>query len=389
MGGAGWARPRGTRAYGPSWLGSIGTRRVRMRRGGNGSRHPAPPIQPSVPFGPRVTSERSFGRWRLWPRRTLWPARDGWWCLGAALGLGFAAINTGNNLLYLLVSMLLGLIIVSGVLSEQSIRRVRVEPVLPDELFAGRLALFGARVVNRKRWWPSYSISVEVLGVGQRAYLAKLPAGGERLITWPETPPARGRRRLAGFRVATRFPFGLFVKAGQLEPDVEVVVYPAVGPVSPDRHRELDGAGGGAAPRRGRGHGLHNLREYRFGDDPRLIHWRSSAKSPSLMVRELEADSALDTRLVLEGTGASDSARLERALAEAASLAVHLLGGGASVDLVGPGVHVPLGSGPAQRARILTALALYEPTASPLPVGAGPPPSDARLREIRVALGSA
>jgi len=54
-----------------------------------------------------------------------------------------------------------------------------------------------------------------------------------------------------------------------------------------------------------------------------------------------------------------------------------------------PGVHVPLGSGPAQRARILTALALYEPTASPLPVGAVPPPSDARLREIRVALGSA
>src|SRR2546430_4681974 len=93
MGGAGWARSRGTRAYGPSWLGSIGTRRVR---------NPAPPIQPSVPFGPRVTSERSFGRWRLWPRRTLWPARDGWWCLGAALGLGFAAINTGNNLLYLL-----------------------------------------------------------------------------------------------------------------------------------------------------------------------------------------------------------------------------------------------------------------------------------------------
>src|SRR5213592_2126686 len=169
--------------------GSHATRRERVSP-------PRPPIQPSDPFGPRVTSERSFGRWRLWPRRTLWPARDGWWCLGAALGLGFAAINTGNNLLYLLVSMLLGLIIVSGVLSEQSIRRVRVEPVLPDELFAGRLALFGARVVNRKRWWPSYSISVEVLGVGQRAYLAKLEAGGERLITWQETPPARGRRRL-------------------------------------------------------------------------------------------------------------------------------------------------------------------------------------------------
>jgi uncharacterized protein (DUF58 family) len=336
-----------------------------------------------------VTSEPRGGRWRSWPRRTLWPARDGWWCLGAALGLGFAAINTGNNLLYLLVSMLLGLIIVSGVLSEQSIRRVRVEPVLPDELFAGRLALFGARVANRKRWWASYSITVEVLGGGHRAYLAKLERGGERLITWQETPPARGRRRFAGFKVATRFPFGLFVKAGQLEQDAEVVVYPAVGPISLDRRRELDGAGGGPAPRRGRGHGLHNLREYRFGDDPRLIHWRSSAKSPSLMVRELEADSALETRLVLEGTGVGDAERLERALAEAASLAVHLLDGGAAVELVGPGVHVPLGSGPAQRTRILTALALYDPAALPSPAGAAGPPSDARLREIRVALDSA
>jgi uncharacterized protein (DUF58 family) len=128
------------------------------------------------------------------------------------------------------------------------------------------------------------------------------------------------------------------------------------------------------------------LREYRFGDDPRLIHWRSSAKSVSLVVRELEADSACDTRLVLEGTGVSDPAWLERALAEAASLAVHLLEGGARVELCGPGVHVPLGSGPAQRGRVLTALALYDPVAPPSSVG---PPSDARLREIRVALGLA
>ncbi len=246
-----------------------------------------PPGRP-FPCDPRVTSERRFGWW--WPRRRLWPTRDGWWCLGAALGLGFAAINTGNNLLYLLVSMLLGLIIVSGVLSEQSIRRVRVEPVLPDELFAGQLALFGARVANRKRWRASYSITVEGLGGSHRAYLAKLEPGAERLITWQETPRARGRWRLANSKVATRFPFGLFVKTAQLAPNREVVVYPAIGLISADRRRELDRAGGAPAPRRGRGHGLHNLREYRFGDNPRLIHWRSSAKSATLMVRELEAE---------------------------------------------------------------------------------------------------
>ena len=336
---------------------------------------------------PRVASERRFGWWRSWPRRTLWPTRDGWWCLGAALGLGFAAINTGNNLFYLLVSMLLGLIIVSGVLSEQSIRRVRVEAILPHELFAGQAALLVARVVNRKRWRTSYSITVEVLGGDHSAYLARLEAGGERLVTWSETPRARGPWRLAGFKVATRFPFGLFVKAAQLPPSAEALVYPAVRPLSPDRRRELAGTGVAPAPRRGRGHGLHDLREYRFGDDPRLIHWRSSAKSAMLMVRELEADAALDARLVLEGTGRGDPERLERGLADAASLAVHLLEKGAAVELVGPGVHVPLGSGPAQRTRILTALALFDPGAPAGPTRAVHLPSDARLRELRVTLG--
>ena len=55
----------------------------------------------------------------LRPRRTIQPTREGWWCLLAAVGLGLAAINSGNNLLYLLESALLGLVIVSGILSEQ------------------------------------------------------------------------------------------------------------------------------------------------------------------------------------------------------------------------------------------------------------------------------
>ena len=61
---------------------------------------------------------------RIWqPRRTIWPTRDGWWSLFASVGLGVAAVNTGNNLLYLLSSMLLALVVVSGILSEAVIRR--------------------------------------------------------------------------------------------------------------------------------------------------------------------------------------------------------------------------------------------------------------------------
>ncbi len=340
-------------------------------------RAPAPRA-PLMRLGPRALA--------AWPRRTIWPTRDGWWCLFAAIGLGVGAINTRNNLLYLLVSMLLGLIIVSGILSEQSIRRLRLVAHVPDEIYAGTPTLFGARVSNGKRWQASYSVTIEVLGAGEKRplYLPRLDAGEERLLTWEGTLRARGRHRLPGVRVTTRFPFGLFLKAGRAVLDSEVVVFPAVRPLTPEMRRFVATAGRAATRQRGRGHTLYNLREYRPGDDPRFIHWRSSAKSASLLVREMEADTALDVRLVLEGTGARDPERLERGLSEAASLAVHLLRAGGAVELVGPGLSVPRGRGRGHARRVLTALALYVPgvsAASAAPLGGG------GLAEIRVALG--
>ena len=318
----------------------------------------------------------------LRPRRTIRPTRDGWWCLGAAVGLGFAAMNTGNNLLYLLASLLLGLIIVSGILSEQSMRRLRLAAVVPDEIYAGRVTVVGARVRNLKRRLSTYSVALEV--DGRRLYVDRLPAGDERLVTWEARFDARGRRRLPGVRVTTRFPFGLFVKAGRLVLDEEVVVFPAVWPVDGAWRRRLGAGGARPRRRRGRGHDLYNLRDYRAGDDPRLIHWRSTAKTGALVVRELEAEAALDTRIVLVGDGARDGARLEAALSEAASLAAHLTRAEAAVELFGPGLHVPAGRGRAHLRRLLTALALYEARAVPAPPR---PALRAGVAEIEIALG--
>ncbi|HEU4367406.1 MAG TPA: DUF58 domain-containing protein [Methylomirabilota bacterium] len=317
---------------------------------------------------------------RLRPHRTIRPTRDGWWYLGAALGLGFAAMNTGNNLLYLLVSLLLGLIVVSGILSEQSMRRLWLRGVVPEEIYAGRPVLLGARMANRKRRLPSYSIALE--GGGRRLYVERLGAGEERLLSWEATFAARGRQRLPGLRVRTRFPFGLFVKAGRLVLGDEIVVFPAVRPLDAARRRRLAPGGARSLHHRGRGHDLYNLREYRAGDDPRLIHWRSTAKAGTLVVRELEAETTVDARIVLVGDGARDPGRLEKGLSEAASLAVHLTATGAAVELAGPGVHVPPGRGRAHARRLLTALAVYAP-----PGEATVPPRRGPAAEFEVALG--
>jgi uncharacterized protein (DUF58 family) len=337
--------------------------------------------------------------WRLFhPRRTIKPTRDGWWCLLVSVGLGVAAINTGNNLLYLLVSALLALIVVSGILSEQSMRGLDLTGVAPDEIYADQPALLGATIANRKGWFTSYSLTVELLAPEARAlestshfiYVRRVEAGRERLVTWEETLPRRGRHRLTGVRITTRFPFGLFVKAARPALTDEVVVFPAVRPVSAESLRRLGESGEASARRRGRGNDLYNLRGYRAGDDPRFIHWRSSAKTEGLMVRELEADTSQNTRLVLVGRGRRGAEALERGLSEAASLAVALVRAGAGVELAGPDCEVPLGHGRAHLRRILTALALYDteaPSAVPAPPGGAEARRSTRpLREIRIAL---
>jgi uncharacterized protein (DUF58 family) len=221
------------------------------------------------------------------------------------------------------------------------------------------------------------------LGTPRRlAYVTRLMAGTERVVGWEVTLPARGRRRLPRLRATTGFPFGLFMKTGPpLLFDQEVLVFPAVHPVHP---RDLGQAvsGEASARRRGRGHDLYNLRPYRAGDEPHLIHWPTTAKSGSLMVRELEEDTSEDTRLVLTGTGAGNGVRLEEALSHAASLALHLLRRGTGVELAGAAGFVALGRGRAQERSILTALALYAPSglAGAAQGGSG------GVREIRISL---
>jgi uncharacterized protein (DUF58 family) len=323
----------------------------------------------------------------LRPPRTIRPTREGWWVLGASVGLGFAAMNTGNNLLYLLVSMLLGLIVVSGLLSERSIRGVRVALDPPEEVFAGHPAFFAGTVANGKRWAASYSIVLEIPasdGSVRSVFVPRLAAGEEQVFTWEATYPRRGREALPPVRITTRFPFGLFAKAARAESAGDLIVCPAVRTLS--AHLLTDHAPGEeVAPRRGRGADLYNLREYHEGDDPRLIHWRSSAKTGALVVRELEAENTADIRLVLCRTGAGEPQRLEAGLSEAASLAVSLLRAGAKVELAGPGVHVALGGGRRHEREVLHALALYDPGDR---IGSGGATGSPGLaREVRVDLG--
>jgi uncharacterized protein (DUF58 family) len=308
--------------------------------------------------------------------RRLRSSREGKYFIAITIGIGLAAINTGNNLLFLLLGWMCSTIVASGVMSELSLRGLTVTRQPPARIFAGRPFLMGIALKNGKRRLPSFSIEIEDLVVtgatarplDKKCYFLKIPAGRAQSTSYRHTFARRGLYRFDGFRVGTKFPFALFRKSRDADAAGEVIVYPAVHPVAPPPPAGVHG-GEDARARRGRRGEFFGLRELRDGDDSRDIHWRSTAHKGRLMVREYEEESQRRAAVLIDnalpdGADGAEADQLERAISMAASLAASYLGRGYAVRLLARGGHVPSGVGPAQLGRVLRALALL-PTAAP------------------------
>ncbi|HZS37774.1 MAG TPA: DUF58 domain-containing protein [Polyangia bacterium] len=321
-----------------------------------------------------MTFDAFVARLRRWfrPPRRLQFTREGKYFVGITVGVGFAAINTGNNLLYLLLGMMFSLIIASGVLSEMSLRGLEVTRLPPGRLHARRPVLMGIGLKNKKRRLPSFSIEVEDLveekPLDKKCYFLKLPAGRLQHTSYRHSFSRRGRYAFTGFRLSTKFPFALFRKSRIVELQSEVIVFPQLVPMGhppPPRAHTVGEESRGRPGRRGEFGGLH---EYRHGDDPRDIHWRSTARKGRAMVREYEDESARRVSIFLDnalpgGAACRDEAALdglERAVSVAASLAADYLERGYAVRVVTRGEAIPWLQGPAQLPRLLRALALLQ-----------------------------
>ena len=322
------------------------------------------------------------------PPRRLKLTREGKYFIGITFGVGFAAINTGNNLLYLLLGMLLSMIVVSGVLSELSLRELTVVRRLPPRAQVARPHLVEIEVFNHKRRIPSYAIEVEDLRAGQpadkRCFFLKISPRSAQVAAYRRTPARRGRDRHVGFRVATRFPFGLFEKSRELTAEGDLIIYPAVDPVQLPSNLAGDRLGGNSALGRGSGDEILSLRAMREGDDPRDIYWRKSVEQ--MIVRERAREVRRDVSYVIDSTHPGRTpdddwtTRFERRIRDVASRAVaHIKRG--------DGVTVRARSGERVRATtavgadpVLRFLALLEAKPSETPVEAPAEPSTPRQR---------
>ena len=277
-------------------------------------RPPPPPAKPLVPRDPPASLWQRFLR-AMNPPRKLKFTREGKYYLGITLGVGFAAINTGNNLLYLLLGMLLSLIVVSGVMSDLSLRKLTVTRRLPVRAQVGRAHLVEIEVYNHKKRVPSYAIEVEDLRAGQpadkRCFFLKISPSSAQVAAYRRTPARRGRDRHTGFRIATRFPFGLFEKSREVEAEGELIIYPAVDPVRLTAEEPGRRQGGASANGRGAGDETYALRPLRQGDDPRDIYWRKSTMRDQLILRERARETRPDVELVIDTVRPTSTIRRE------------------------------------------------------------------------------
>ncbi len=345
-----------------------------------------------APMAPPPRDSRSIGarlRGGFKPPRRLKVTREGRYFLGITFGVGLAAINTGNNLLYLLLGVLLALILVSGIMSEIALRGLTVRRRLPARAQVGRPHLVEIEVHNRKKKLPSYAIEVEDIRALQpadkRCFFLKVSPTSTQVAAYRRTPQRRGRESHVAFRVATRFPFGLFEKSRQIDVPGELIIYPAVHAVRLPAARARKTGAGAKVSARGGSEDLLGLRPYRPGDDTRQVHWRKSAAAGGLVLREHAAEGSPEIEIELDDVSPLISRpdhdeerrrwleQLEVRLRDVASRAVAHLGRGDTILLrTTSGTRLQgnprLGSDP-----ILRFLALLEPSAAPLETGKMPP----------------
>ena len=256
-----------------------------------------------------------------------------------------AALNTGNNLLFMVLACLLAGMLISGLLSRVVLGGVDVRLELPEHIFAQRTILAIAELHNTKPMAPSFSVSL----VGEAAPKAKKIAPAhpaqqilDRPVYFPYIPhrqtvrqnieltfPRRGVYRQDALGLRTKFPFGFLQKTRRVDSAIEVVVYPRIQPteefyeVLPLVSGELE------SYQRGRGNDLYAIRDYQFNDSARHVDWKASARTGALQVKEYAREDERRVMLVFDpyvdaqATDAQAAEQFERAVTLCAGLAWH------------------------------------------------------------------
>ncbi len=298
--------------------------------------------------------------------------------------IAIAALNTGNNLLFIILANLLAGILASGVLSAIVLSQLELDFVLPEHVFAQQPLISRLTVQNLKWVFPSFSITLSARDPRNRKQ-KRLPIVMPRQILdapvyVPFIPhrssvtqhvelsfPRRGRYTQEGFRVSSKFPFGLLRKAHEVASKQEILVLPNVQPTE-EFYEILPLIGGEIESLyKGRGHDLYAIRDFEESDSARHVDWKATAKAQKLKVREFTRED--ERRLVLvfdttlPATDEKSLARFEKGVNFCACLAWHFYEIDAQMQFLADGFETPMAPSGEIIYPVLEKLALIEPKA--------------------------
>lgn len=280
--------------------------------------------------------------------------------------IGFAALNTGNNSLYIGLSLMLGALLVSGLASKGGLRGISLELVAVDEAWAGQPAHAILRVANGSRIWNVRDVMILSPLLETPVHVPLAPRGSTIEIPLKFLFTRRGPAKINSLDLYTRYPFGLFLKKRRARLDGEVIVYPRLLEAKPVR------APGGsrmieAHPRRRAGGGseVFAFREYVRGDSLRHVHWKKSAGIGRWIMKQLEEETAPALLIAIDPVLPPWEAeeRFETMISEAATLLFEMVEAEAEVALILPGERIR-GRGDLIRGSLFDALARLEAESS-------------------------
>jgi len=286
------------------------------------------------------------------------------WIFGLILVLGtMAALNTGFNLLYIVVSGLFSFVLLSGVLSFWTLAKISLRREAPTAVHKRQPFLVSTTIANHKWLMPAISLRVErsdMRGVSS-AYILKLSGQSVARINVREELRRRGAYPLPSYVVMTSFPFGLFEMRRRFYDDAEIMVYPSVNSVRASVVEHMPGARYMPRTPTQDGDEFFALREYQMGDDVRHVSWKASARLGKWMIRELAQGSSRDIMIILDTRKIADlpdfDEHFEDAVDLTASLGLTLLKRQYLVGICTPDAELELAEGSAQQKRLLQLLA--------------------------------
>jgi uncharacterized protein (DUF58 family) len=259
--------------------------------------------------------------------------------LVATVVVGFAALNTGNNALYIGLTFMLGCLLLSGLASQRGLRQLHVELTGVDQAWAGRAADGLLRIENRSRVWNVRDVVITADDLAQPVLVPLIPKRGTVEIGAPFLFQQRGIVELKSLDFYTRYPFGFFLKKRRIRIHGEVVVFPKLlgEEAARARFRPVEGDQN-TANRPGPGSELHSFREYVRGDSLRHVYWKKSASLGRWIMKQTDAEAARAVHVVVDPykpryASADD---FEEMVSEAATFIFHAVRRGLDVRLTLP-----------------------------------------------------